>query len=66
MLLASEDPPRRAEIGDGGGWVAATRRLLGRAPSAQERAAFREVAVSGDGPETVLYTILTSAEYEKP
>ncbi len=70
MLLASEGTraPRRAEIGDGGGWVAATfQRLLGRAPSAKERAVFREVAVSGeDGPETVLYTILTSAEYEKP
>lgn len=70
MLLASDGTraPRRAEIGDGGGWVARTfERLLGRGPTPAERIAFRDVAVSSDeGPETVLYTLLTSPEYERP
>lgn len=70
MLLATDGTraPGRDAIGDAGGWVAATfQRLLGRAPTPEERALFREAALADDaGPETVLYTLLTSPEYERP
>ncbi|MEM9380797.1 MAG: hypothetical protein AAGB93_12665 [Planctomycetota bacterium] len=68
MLLDGETmrAPRTGEIGDPGAWVDDTfARLLGRAPTADERRAFTEAAGSGtDGPEIVLFTLVTSEEYQ--
>lgn len=68
MLLDADGtrPPRGPELKDAGAWVADVfQRLLGRAPSADEASAFTRVAAeSGDGPALVLYTLLSSPEYE--
>ncbi|MEM6571009.1 MAG: hypothetical protein AAF957_21535 [Planctomycetota bacterium] len=68
MLLDGEGTraPRSGDIGDPGAWVDTTfSRLLGRAPTADERAAFVGAASTGaDGPEIVLYTLVTSEEYQ--
>ncbi len=68
MLLDAEGtrPPRGPELPDAGAWVLDVfQRLLGRAPSAEEASAFARVAAeSGDGPALVLYTLLSSPEYE--
>lgn len=68
MLLDAEGtrPPRGGELEDPAAWVRDTfQRLLGRAPTADEQAAFSRVASeTGDGPTLVLYTLLSSTEYE--
>lgn len=68
MLLDAEGtrPPRGPELPDAAAWVLDVfQRLLGRAPSAEEASAFTRVAAeSGDGPALVLYTLLSSPEYE--
>ncbi|MEM9801199.1 MAG: hypothetical protein AAGA20_12810 [Planctomycetota bacterium] len=70
MLLDADatGAPRADEIDDAGEWVEGVfERLLGRAPSDEERAAFTETAEgASDGPELVLYALLTSEEYERP
>ena len=70
MLLSSEGTraPRRAEVKSAGGWVDGLfSRLLGRPASAEERVAFVAAAKADEaGPETVLYTLMTSAEYDRP
>lgn len=68
MLLDAEGTraPRGAQIGDAQEWVGVTfQRLLGRPPTELERTQFVKVCEAGaDGPELVLYTLLTSAEYQ--
>ncbi len=70
MLLSSEGTraPALSELKAVGNWVDGLfARLLGRAPSPQERTAFIAAAKAGDtGPETVLYTLMTSSEYDNP
>lgn len=68
MLLDAEGTraPRGPAIGDPGAWVDTTfHRLLGREPTEMERASFVQVCEDGpDGPELVLFTLLTSPEYQ--
>ncbi|QDV06069.1 hypothetical protein Poly30_15730 [Planctomycetes bacterium Poly30] len=68
MLLDAEGTrsPRGPEIGEPGPWIDATfDRLLGRQPTDMERTQFLKVCEDGpDGPELVLYTLLTSPEYQ--
>ena len=68
MLLDQEGTraPRGPAVGEHGAWVEATfERLLGRAPTGQELAQLVEVCRGGsDGPELVLYVLLTSEEYQ--
>ncbi len=68
MLLDAEGTraPRGPELADAGAWVRDVfQRLLGRAPTGEEEAAFTRVAAgTGDGPTLVLYTLLSSPEYE--
>ena len=68
MLLDAEGTraPRGAQIDDARAWVDQTfQRLLGRSPTELERTQFVQVCEAGaDGPELVLYTLLTSAEYQ--
>lgn len=70
MLLGSKATaaPSQAAIGDAGEWVVRTfERLLGRAPTSEERATFSEIAGSGsEGPELCLYALMTSGEYDRP
>ncbi len=70
MLLSSEGTraPRRSDVADPGVWVDEVfARLLGRAPTEDQRSAFSTVLSSGDdGPELCLYTLMTSDEYETP
>ncbi len=68
MLLDAEGTkaPRGATIGEPGPWVEATFiHLLGRKPTEHELAEFVGVCSDGsDGPELVLYALLTSSEYQ--
>ena len=68
MLLEADGTraPRGPELGDAGAWVEDVfQRLLGRAPTGDEKVAFSRVASeTGDGPTLVLYTLLSSPEYE--
>lgn len=68
MLLDAEGTraPRGPDLEDAGAWVGDVfQRLLGRAPTEEEKAAFTRVASgTGDGPTLVLYTLLSSSEYE--
>lgn len=68
MLLDAEGTkaPRGPAVGEPGPWVAATfDRLLGREPTEAELAEFVGVCSDGsDGPELVLYALLTSSEYQ--
>ena len=59
--------PRSGELDDVPAWVDDTfQRLIGRAPTAEERSAFVAAAKDrADGPEIVLFTLRTSEEYEK-
>lgn len=70
MLLGSDGTraPERSALKSAGEWVDDLfARLLGRATKGQERAAFIAAAKADDlGPETVLYTLMTSAEYDRP
>ena len=69
MLLSAEgtSPPRSGEVSDHEAWVVDTfARLLGRVPSADEKAVFVAAARGqSDGPEIVVYTLVTSEEYER-
>lgn len=68
MLLDADGTraPRGPAIGDPVEWIDATfARLLGRDPTELERTRFVEVCEGGpDGPELVLFTLLTSSEYQ--
>lgn len=68
MLLTAEEtrPPGAVEYPEA--WVdQAFRRLLGRAPTDDETKAFAgAIRDSVDGPGIVLYTLMTSDEYERP
>ena len=68
MLLDAEGTkaPRGPAVGEPAPWVEATFvHLLGRKPTAEERAEFVDVCSDGsDGPGLVLYTLLTSSEYQ--
>lgn len=70
MLLSSDGTraPGRSAVKSVGDWVDGLfARLLGRAASARERGAFIAAAKADDsGPETVLYTLMTSPEYDLP
>lgn len=69
MLLEADGTraPRSSQIDDPEAWTRDTfRRLLGRDPSRDELEAFSAVVRdAADGPEIVLYTLLTSEEYER-
>lgn len=69
-LLLDSDKARvekREAIGDPGAWIDGLfARLLGRAPSAEERATFiASLAEPGCRPQTVVYAIVSSAEYAR-
>ncbi len=68
MLLDAEGTraPRGPEISYPDKWIDLTfARLLGREPTALERTEFVQVCSDGaDGPELVLYALLTSPEYQ--
>ena len=68
MLLDAEGTkaPRGPELEDAAAWVEDVfKRLLGRPATDEEKSAFTGVASgAGDGPTLVLYTLLSSPEYE--
>lgn len=69
LLLDSDKVklPKREELGDAGAWIDGLfARLLGRAPSAEERATFvGSLAEPGCRTQTVVYAIVSGAEYAR-
>lgn len=69
LLLDSDKAklPERGELGDPGAWVDGLfARLLGRVPTVEERATFvASLGEPGCRPQTVVYAIVSSAEYAR-